>query len=144
MKELNHISRKVNSLSNKIKRRIDKVASEYGVTAGQAKIIGFIYFSSMKGKDIYQKDIEEEFDIRRSSVTSVLNIMEKNDLIKRVSVKEDGRLKKIVLTERAKELYSSIHFEIEQIENIVTKELSTEEIVIFGKMLERLIKKFAD
>lgn len=144
MKELNYISRKVNSLSNKIKRRIDKVTSEYGVTAGQAKIIGFIYFNSMEGKDVYQKDIEEEFDIRRSSVTSVLNLMEKNDLIKRVSVMEDGRLKKIVLTERAKELHNSVHSEIEQIENIFTKELSIEEITIFGKMLERLIKKFAD
>lgn len=144
MDNLNHIGRKVNSLSNKIKRRLDGVASEYGVTAGQIKIIGFIHFRSVEGKDVYQKDIEEEFDIRRSSVTSVLNLMQKNGLINRVSVKDDARLKKIILTEHAENLHKSIYCEVEEIENIFIKELSEEEITIFNTILERLIKKFAD
>ena len=143
MDKLRHIGRKVNILSHKITRRIDRVASNYGVTAGQAKIIGFIYFKS-DGVDVFQKDIEEEFDIRRSSVTSVLNLMEKNNLIKRVTVEEDGRLKKIVLTDKAIEIHKSINSEIEKVENIFAEVLSPEELNDFSEIIERLIKKIAD
>ena len=47
-----------------------------------------------KEKDIFQKDLEKEFDLKRSSVSLLLNNMEKSDLIQRVPVAEDARLKK--------------------------------------------------
>lgn len=81
MKELKHLGKEVNILSNKIRRRIGSVTSEFGVTSAQAKIVGFIYSESKK-RDIFQRDIEEEFSIRKSSVTSILNLMEKKDLIR--------------------------------------------------------------
>ncbi len=89
MSEIKHIGRKINILSHKIKRRIGKVSLEYGISSMQAKILGYIFHQAPK-RDIFQKTIEEEFDIRRSSVTSVLSLMEKNGLIERVSVCEDA------------------------------------------------------
>ncbi|EES50087.1 MarR family transcriptional regulator [Clostridium botulinum] len=143
MDELRHIGRKVNILSHKIVRRLDRKAANYGVTAIQAKIIGFIYLKS-NNVEVFQKDIEEAFDIRRSSVSSVINLMEKNDLIKRVSVKEDGRLKKIILTDKAIELHNSIHSEIQKVESVFTDTMSSEELDNFSEILDRLIKKIAD
>ena len=58
-----------------------------------------------KEKDIFQKDLEKEFDLKRSSVSLLLNNMEKSDLIQRVPVAEDARLKKIILTEKAIKIY---------------------------------------
>lgn len=137
MSEIKHVGRQINILSHKIKRRIGKVGLEYGISGMQAKILGFIYINSSK-KDIFQKTIEEEFDIRRSSVTSVLNLMEKNELIKRCSVSEDGRLKKIILTDKGIEVNKLVYKEIVKIEEIISDTLSKEELDVFIGNLVKL------
>ena len=143
MSEIKHIGRKINILSHKIKRRIGKVSLEYGISSMQAKILGYIFHQAPK-RDIFQKTIEEEFDIRRSSVTSVLSLMEKNGLIERVSVCEDARLKKIILTDKGAEVHKSVYKEIEIVESIIYDSLSKEELELFSEILERLSKKIAD
>ena len=50
---------------------------------------------------IIRKDIEEEFQIRKSTVTGILQLMEKNGFIYRESVEKDARLKRIVPTKKA-------------------------------------------
>lgn len=143
MSEIKHIGRKINILSHKIKRRIGKVSLEYGISSMQAKILGYIFHQAPK-RDIFQKTIEEEFDIRRSSVTSVLSLMERNGLIERVSVCEDARLKKIILTDKGIEVHKSVYKEIEIVESIIYDSLSKEELELFSEILERLSKKIAD
>ncbi|MCR1949807.1 MULTISPECIES: MarR family transcriptional regulator [Clostridium] len=143
MSEIKHIGRKINILSHKIKRRIGKVSLEYGISTMQAKILGYIFHQAPK-RDIFQKTIEEEFDIRRSSVTSVLSLMEKNGLIERVSVCEDARLKKIILTDKGAEVHKSVYKEIETVESIIYNSLSEEELELFNDILERLSKKIAE
>lgn len=143
MSEIKHIGRKINILSHKIKRKIGKVGLEYGISSMQAKILGFIYFNSSK-RDIFQKTIEEEFDIRRSSVTSVLTLMEKNELIKRVSVSEDARLKKIMITDKGIEVNKLVYKQIQEIEGIIESNLSEEELNSFISILERLTQKISD
>ena len=143
MNQTKHVGKMVNILSHKIKRRIGKVALEYGISGMQAKILGFIYINSAT-RDIFQKSIEEEFDIRRSSVTSVLTLMEKNKLIKRVSVSEDARLKKIILTEKGIEVNKLVYKEINEIEKIIYNTLSKEELDSFIYNLDKLINKISD
>ena len=58
--------------------------------------------------DVYQKDIEEEFRIRKSTVTGILKLLEKNGFIRRESVPQDARLKRIVPTARAESLRPQI------------------------------------
>lgn len=140
---MKHVGRKINILSQKIKRRIGKVSSEYGISSIQAKILGYIY-SNIEKKDIFQKTIEEEFDIRKSSVTSVLTLMEKNGLIKRVSVSGDARLKKITLTDKGIEIHKSIYKEIENLENTISDTLTDKELDQFNEYLVRLINKLED
>lgn len=42
---------------------------------------------------IFQKDLETEFCIGRSTVTNILNLMEKKGFVRRESVSYDARLK---------------------------------------------------
>ena len=51
--------------------------------------------------DLRQKDFEQQFNIRRSTASNILALIEKNGLIQRESVPYDARLKKIVLTDKA-------------------------------------------
>lgn len=138
-----HIGKKILILANRIHRRISKESAQYGVTGVQGRILGFIYHNSDK-KDIFQKDIEEELDIRRSSVTSVLQLMEKNGHIKRVSVSEDARLKKIVLTEKGLEIQKNVYASILKFEQCLRDELSQDETDILVSLIDRLSKKIAD
>lgn len=137
-----HIGKKITILSKRLHRHIDKEAAQYGITGVQARILGFIYHKSDK-RDIFQKDIEEELDIRRSSVTSVLQLMEKNSLIKRVSVSEDARLKKIVLTEKGLEIQRNVYDFILKVDKSLRDELSDEEFDILVSLIDRLSKKIA-
>ena len=42
----------------------------------------------------FQKDIEQRFAVGRSTVTNLIQLMEKKGFVKRESVKQDARLKK--------------------------------------------------
>lgn len=138
-----HIGRLLTSLAHNINRKIGKDLAEYDITTIQGKILGFLYVHSGK-KDIFQKNIEEEFNIRRSSVTSVLQLMEKNGYIQRVSVVEDARLKKIVLTERGVDTYNKVYNSILKVERSLVEELSEEERDTLISLIGRLSKKVAD
>lgn len=138
-----HIGRLVGIFSNRIHRRMGREIGQYGLTSVQGRILGFVRHESAK-RDIFQKDIEEEFDIRRSSVTSVLQLMEKNGYIKRVSVSEDARLKKIILTEKGLDIQNKIHDCILKVEKSLQEELSSEEKDILVSLITRLSEKIAD
>lgn len=138
-----HIGKQMFNFCNKLKRKIGNEASKYGVTSVQARILGFLYHKSNK-KDIFQKDIEEELDIRRSSVTSVLQLMEKNGYIERVSVCEDARLKKITLTDNGLEIQKNVHNHILGIEKMLRDELSDAEMNMLMNLINRLSKKITD
>lgn len=92
--------------ANEISRGINTFAHKYGLTGTQVQIIH--YLGNVSKDTICQKDIENEFNIRRSTATNILNTMEKNDLISRCIVKNDSRLKKIVLSEKAQKLQNTI------------------------------------
>lgn len=137
------IAREIFDLANQLKRKIGKESAEYGVTSIQGRIIGFVNWHSGK-RDIFQKDIEAEFNIRRSSVTSVLKLMEKNGLIERVSVSEDARLKKIILTEKGIEVDKHVYNFINDMENELKDEFTDEELDMFMDLVNRLSKKIGD
>ena len=82
--------------------------------------------------------MEKEFDLKRAAISLMLNNMEKNDLIKRVPVSEDARLKKIVLTEKAIALSTKIIGAVDEIENTLVEDLTQEEIDNFYTVLNKM------
>ena len=73
---------------------------ESELTNMQKRVLHYILFQSLK-KDIYQKDIEKEFQIRRSTATGILQLLEKKRFVIRETVEWDARLKKLVPTAKA-------------------------------------------
>ena len=90
-----------------IERMCDNYARQTGVTGSQSRLLCFLSIVSLE-QDVYQKDIEEEFGIRASSATGLLQALELQGLIRREPVSLDGRLKKIILTDKARESQSRI------------------------------------
>ena len=122
--------------SRKVEAAVIKSIDD-NMTVSQASVIDFISNIS-SSDDIFQKDLEKEFDLKRSSVSLMLNNMEKNDLIKRVPVAEDARLKKIVLTEKAIGLSEKISNAIDLVENDLAQGITPEEVEVFYKVLDKI------
>ena len=80
--ENRRIIRDMHCVSNKLSRQLDNLLSTQGITHMQFAILSFITRSTNDGKDVFQKNLEISFDIRPSSVSSILSLMEEKKLIK--------------------------------------------------------------
>src|SRR5215510_7586463 len=67
-----------------------------------------LYLFDNEDKDMFQRDIEATFKIRRSTVTNLIQSVEKKGYVKRESVESDARLKRLCLTDKAKEIGKKI------------------------------------
>ncbi len=140
MERKNQIGFEIKVISNLIQRKIDSTASGRGLaklTPMQGWIIDYIYNNQNKS-DIFQRDVETEFTIRRSTATGILKLMEKNGLITRIPVGFDARLKKLVLTKEAIAFHEKIVLEIEKIEAQISKGLTEQERTSFFTIMEKI------
>ena len=130
----------VRRLSNAIKRDVEKSRSSLGiekVNGVNGWAINFFYEN--RSKDIFQRDFEEHFAIRRSTASRMLKTMEQKGFIKRISVESDARLKKIVLTEMAEKQHKLIIDDIARREQILRRGLNDADIEQFMKTIEKII-----
>lgn len=141
MCEEKDIGFQIRALSNLIRRDIEKNISEME-SRPNGRIHGWAinYFYDNRDKDIFQKDFEEKFSIRRSTASNMLKLMEKDGYIKRVSVKNDARLKKIVLTDKAIKIHTEICKDIAAREKRLREGLTADELDAFFRVTEKLKK----
>lgn len=140
-----HIGPIIKELGNLIRRKtfgITKNDEPYKPTMMQGWIIG--YLCRNKDKEIFQKDIEQNFEIRRSTATNILQLMEKNGFIKREAVDYDARLKKICITPKAVALNYEIMEKIKATEKIILKDISKDELDIFLSVVEKMRTNLRD
>lgn len=138
MKREKTIGFQIRTLNNLIKRDFEKSKNDIlGSSTGvHGWAIGYFYENS--NKDIFQKDFENHFSIRRSTATKMLQLMEKNGLISRVSVEYDARLKKIVLTDKAIDIHKKIIDDIINREKRLVNGISKEDLEIFYKVANQI------
>ena len=74
------IAFEIKKLDNMIERKIFKGIDKLKLTNTQVRILK--YLCDNKDKVIYQSSIEKEVSVRRSTISGILNTMEKNNLIK--------------------------------------------------------------
>lgn len=137
--ENRRLSFELHRCSHLVKRYMDKDASKSyveNITGTHGWAIGF--FFNNRHKDIFQKDFEQEFNIRRSTASNILSLMEKNGLITRESVSHDARLKKIVLTEKALQVQSIVDDAFGKLENLMRENISEEELQVFFSVLDKI------
>ena len=116
--------------NNSQKEYIDKLTGTHGWALG--------YLHRNRDRDIFQKDFEKEFDIRRSTASHILSLMEENGMITRESVPYDARLKKIVLTEKAMNIEEEVMQFFDKLEQEFEKNITKEELEIFYSVLDKI------
>lgn len=99
------IPAQLHRVDNLIFRRLNQFSRANGVeqtTPMHGWIIEYLY--RHRDEPVFQRDIEREFSITRSTVTNILQLMERKGYIQRL-MPQDARLKQLVLTEEGIRLH---------------------------------------
>lgn len=106
------------------------------VTITNGRFLGYLYYR--RGQDVFQKDLENEFRINRSSVATILKLMEKKGYIVRESMESDARLKRVMLTPLGEETHlksmQCIQMMEEDLENALTEEEQNRLLTLLAKI----------
>lgn len=86
-------------------------------------------------KNIKRKDLENYLNLKGSSVTSLMNSLEKNGFLERVPSEKDGRRKILSLTEKSKEIVKQMDLVFEATDNQLQEGMSEEEKMTFRLLL---------
>lgn len=135
------IGKIINRISNRLQRFSPDTQNKLGIGQAQANILRFLLLETAK-RSIYQVDIEKEFGLRPPTVTETLKSLEKKDLIRRIPDENDGRKKKIIITEKTLSMDDGVKCQVEKTEKVLLQGIKKEEqeqfMKIAGKMLHNL------
>ena len=126
-------------VDNLIFRRLNQFSRANGVeqtTPMHGWTIEYLY--RHRDEPVFQRDIEREFSITRSTVTNILQLMERKGYITRRSVEQDARLKQLVLTEKGRQFHEdtmrAFHQTDEYVAGLLTEEENTELLRLLNKL----------
>ena len=102
----------------------------------QAKILGFLCHN--QDQEVYQKDIEEAFYIRRSTASRLLKRLEADGFILLQPGSWEARLKRVTPTPTAEALHQEIMERISSVERTLTRDISRQELDQFLATVEKL------
>lgn len=134
-----HLGKSIHELDNLIYRNMLAQGRKYGydqITVMNGWIVKYLALN--EDKDIFQKDIENEFGITKSTVAGIIKLMEKKGFIERVSVPKDARLKKIVLTDKGRQYENNMGTQIRQDEQKFRENITDEEFEVFVRVLNKI------
>ncbi len=135
------IGKRIRCVSTKIKRvigNLESIKKLENLSGTNGFIIVYIYRNN--DKDIFQKDIEREFGITRSTASNIISLMEKKGLIIREKVDNDARLRKLVLTDLAKEYSKDVLADLKAFDDEIVKDVSKEDLNVFFDVLSKIEK----
>lgn len=130
----------IHLITKKTKYLADENLLKHNITLEQVHVMRFL--SDNDGRIIYQKDIEKNFDIKRSTVTSILQLMEKKQLIIRKEDEKDARMKMVIFTDKGKNLSMELKNFINHLEDVIVDGISEEDkakyLLLLKKSLDNL------
>ncbi|WP_407389623.1 MarR family winged helix-turn-helix transcriptional regulator [Carnobacterium jeotgali] len=139
------IGMELRKLMNFIHRNVKSSKGEdetFPMTKMQGMIVGFL--NNSKQEDVFQKDIEKKFSMRRSTTSKMLKNMEEKGIVERISIEQDARMKKLQLSEKGQSVVEDVSREYQRIENLLTDGLTEEELeqffAILYKMQQNMLK----
>lgn len=130
--------REVQNVANRFRRLGDENLQKEGITISQLRVIA--YLSRHNESVVNQKDLEAHFAIRRSSVTGLLQNMEKSGLLERRGSDTDARVKIVTLTEKGRKLDEKLKSYIQGLEADLMQGFKAEEKELLQSFLLRVLE----
>lgn len=108
------------------------------VTIMHGQILGYLYHCGQAQQPVYQRDLEETFHIARSSVTGIVQLMERKGYIQRRSVQGDGRLKQLFLTDLGTQACKRAMVAFHRVEDLAVQGLTPEQVATFHALCNHI------
>ena len=115
----------------------NQVLYPYDLTHTQFRTLLFLYKSPPQ--TVRQIDIEHAFSMTNPTVTGILQILERKDLIRRISNPQDKRSKFVDLTDYAYSIKDELFLLAEKLENKMTESLSDQEQADLSRLLGKIL-----
>lgn len=115
---------------------LNEAVAEYGLTASQGRILGFI---ANQSEAPCAKDLEDFFRLSHPSISGVLKRLEQKGFIKFQPDADDHRCRRIYMQPKGQECHENIRRQIDVIENRIVEGFSPEEAELFYQFLNRSI-----
>jgi DNA-binding MarR family transcriptional regulator len=135
-----HASRYIGILANRLRREIDALSFRGQYSGTEGKALHFIL--AHDDSELFQKDLEDEFGLRPPSASALVKKLEQDGLISRVPVSYDGRLKRIVPTEKARQNREKVLRDVQDLEARLLRDIPEQDqahwLEITKKMIENL------
>ena len=125
------------AMNRRLKRYFDSFFADSPITSIQGLVLDYLFRN--READVFQKDLEEYLEIKGSSVTSILDNLEKNGYVRREAVDYDGRLKKLAITEKAYAIEEDIVERVNGYMYSLFRGISEEEREVFYSVLCKMI-----
>lgn len=135
----------IHMLHHAVSRYLAYNAKAYGIdeiTMMHGWILKYLYEN--RDREIFQKDIEKTFSIGRSTVTSLIQLLEKKGYIQRESVAQDARLKRVFLTEKGIKNNESIKRMFNKMNEAIEKDIDEKELDVFFRVCDKIKKNLKD
>lgn len=136
---IRRIGLEIRNTSTVIKRELDQLTRGilFDGPSGMHGLILHYLFDHIK-EDVFQKDLENYLGVRRSTVSEMLFLIEKKGYIVRENAFEDGRVKKIKITDLGITIHKKIHTKIDDFELKLAHSLSEEEVNTLFRILNQI------
>ena len=142
MNEINDLGKLIGHTSILFRRHLDNAIS--GVAAEDSETISsrnfwiLRYLDGHRDQDVFQKDLECAFKIRRSTVSKTVELMEQKKLLVRESVNGDARKKRLRLTPKADGILEGMAKAVDALERDVRAIYSPQDYDTIMRLLRQL------
>ena len=123
-----------------MKKRADDFFGQFGLTDVQFTLMNLLYYESGKEGGLSQAQISDMMLVNRANITSLVDRMEKAELVSRTAHANDRRYNIIKLTSKGKNLYTKVepHY-LKQVKEAMAP-LDAAELKRMAGMLEKVRK----
>jgi DNA-binding MarR family transcriptional regulator len=125
-------------IENAFKNTCTQILGVPDLTAAQMDVLNFLLAN--RGREMNQRDIENEFQITNPTVTGILNRLEKKGFVKRTVHPADKRQRIITITAKSSERERELEKKITVIEERIVTGFSREEQTQLRNFLQRMLK----
>lgn len=131
-------------VNRNIRHLLDKKVKINGLSSQHIRLLAFIYYKQCNDLVLYQKDIEEEFRLRKSSVSGVLQQLESMGYVTRICDETDSRYKRLTLTEEGIKIHKESLDKLMLLEKKVRSALTDDEYEKFLTYIYKIDTKITD
>jgi DNA-binding MarR family transcriptional regulator len=121
-------------LSDVYRKHQEYIKTKHKVSALEMEIIQYIVLDGKKK----MKEIGEHFNTKLSTLTSIIDKIEKQNLVKRVNSLEDRRVVFLDITKKGQKLYRDYNQHIRVLSNMMRETMNDDRFSAFVQGLEKM------